>query len=334
MRVTNNSTYRLMQTNLERITTKLQNLQNQGSTGLRLNKPSDDPAAIGPMLTASTELSHNNRYLQTMGTSQDKMKTTDGYLNDVETNLQKAKELAINAVNGSLSPKDLNTIADQIDEIKKQLLDSANAQVDGKYIFAGYKENTKPFVENASYDPSTYDPTDTTTWPVLYQGDANPTQLEISPGEYEQVNLTGNELFLGVSDANWVDSTTAALNQPESGKVDVFGVLTRTEEAIRAGNVDNTSGAGGGIENNIADLETAADQNRLLRAQLGVRAARVDSAMQHQQSSQVDLKQIISRYQDADAISTFNDLVKQQTAYQAALDITSKVSSVSILDYL
>ena len=47
----------------------------------------------------------------------------------------------------------------------------------------------------------------------------------------------------------------------------------------------------------------------------------------------IDLEQILSRYQDADAIETFNDIIKQETAFQAALNITAKVSDISILDY-
>ena len=106
------------------------------------------------------------------------------------------------------------------------------------------------------------------------------------------------------------------------------------EDAIRAGNVSDPTGPGGGMEQNLTVLDTAADQNRRLRSQLGNRASRVESAMLHQEDVKIDLKQILSRYQDADAIETFNDIIKQETAFQAALNITAKVSDISILDFL
>jgi flagellar hook-associated protein 3 FlgL len=56
--------------------------------------------------------------------------------------------------------------------------------------------------------------------------------------------------------------------------------------------------------------------------------------MLHQEDIKIDLQQILSRYQDADAIETFNAIVQQETAFQAALSITSKVSKISILDYI
>ncbi len=333
MKVTENTTYRMLQTNLDRISNRLEETRFQGATGIKLNKPSDDPASIRPVLTTRTQIRHTERYLETMGVTLDKMESTDGHLAHVENIMVRAKEIAINAVNGGMSDEDLLTMADEIKQLRQELLDSANAKVDGKYIFSGYEENTIPFVENPTYTAAGYLATDSTTWPYYYQGDNNPTELEITPGEYLEANLTGNDLFFGVSNTAWADSPPAA-NQSDTGRIDIFSVLTQVEEAIRAGNVDDPLGAGGSIEAQIDNLELGADQERRLRSQLGNRAARVESAMLHQEDVQVDLEQILSRYQDTDAIENFNDIVKQESAFQAALSITGRVSQISILDYL
>lgn len=333
MKVTQNSTYRLMNTNLNRITNNLEELRSQGASGLKLNKPSDDPSSIRPVLTTRTQIRHTERYLETMGVTLDKMQSTDGHLNHVENIMQRAKEITINAINAAMSNEDLTTLADEISLLREEMLDAANAVVDGKHIFAGYEENTVPFVVNPAYDPTLYDPTNSTTWAYIYNGDANPTDLEITPGEHLQANLTGNDLFLGVSNANWVDSSTSAINQPEVNRVDLFSVLTRVEEAIRANNIDDPAAEGGGMQNGLRDLEIGANQERRLRSRLGNRATRVESAMQHQEGVKVDLKQILSRYQDADIIETLNDIAKQENAFQAALNITGRVSQISILDY-
>jgi flagellin-like hook-associated protein FlgL len=555
MKVTDNSTYRLMQTNLDRITNDMLVLRNQGATGLKLNKSSDDPGAIRPVLTTRTQLQQTERYLESMGQASDKMAATDGHLSQVENVLVRVKEIAINSVNSALSQSDLAALADEIAELKNELLDTANAVVNGKYIFAGYQEDTKPFSVNPDYDPAAYDPGNVQTWPYFYHGDHNPTQLEITPGETLETNLTGNEVFFGITneiaatgydnpyqgetmtsgpllpgpfadnttlsdgltppvttvtipgsefnalppwDTNYAghvadifsnygppatgltahanaavadlgslsltgfdaadgdtytlditsdgsmvsatlgppgsydytleglasalantvpaptnltatsgtlangvnydissgslvltgpadgseisltetinDSGTAASGgitggNPQtiygtftiapnsstdvkieglslidvgltentlngaSGRIDLFTVLTRTEEAIRAGNVDNIAGAGGSIQAQIENLEIAANQNRSQRSTLGARAQRVDSAMVHQEDAQIDLKQILSRYQDADMLQVFNDITQKETAFQAALNITGRVSQISILDY-
>ena len=346
MKVTEGTTYRMLQTNLGRISTRLENLRLQGATGIRMNKPSDDPAAIRPVLTTRTQIRTTERYLNTMGVSLDKMEATDGHLNHVENIMQRAKEIAINSINGAMSPADMNVFADEVSHLRQELLDAANGMVDGKYIFSGYQENVKPFVENPNYNPNPptdplnpnppYNPNDSTTWPYIYQGDPNPTELEITPGERLQVNLTGNDLFMGISNSVMqAPPVPPATGYPsDSGRIDIFSVLTRLEEALRAGNIDDPAGAGGGLQLQMENIDTAADQSRRLRSQLGNRANRVENAMMHQTDVRIDLHMILSRYQDADALATFAEITKQETAFQAALSITAKVSKISILDYL
>jgi len=345
MKATEGTTYRMLQSNLGRITSRLEELRIQGATGTKLNKASDDPSAIRPVLTTRTQIMHTDRYLETMGVTLDKMQSTDGHLDHVENILQRVKEITINSINGINSPQDMAVFADEVANMKQELLDAANARVDGKYIFAGYAENTKPFVVNPNYNPNPpvdplnpnppYDPTDSTTWPYIYMGTPNPTELEITPGENLESTLTGNDLFLGINNAAMQAGgpSPPAVYASDSGRIDIFSVLTRTEEALRAENIDDPLAAGGGLQANIDNLETAADQGRRLRSQLGNRAARVDTAMLHQEDVMIDLQQILSRYQDADAIETYNAIVQQETAFQAALSITSKVSKISILDY-
>jgi flagellar hook-associated protein 3 FlgL len=341
MKVTDGTTYRMLQTNLSRISTRLEDLRNQGATGIKLSKPSDDPAAIRPVLTTRTQISSTERYLDTMGVSLDKMEATDGNLEHIENIMQRVKEITINAINGAMSQKDMTVFADEVNQLRQELLDAANGTVDGKYIFGGYQDNVKPFVPNPNYNPSPptdplnpnppYDPADSTTWPYIYQGDPHPTELEITPGERLQTNLTGNDLFMGIS--NSVMQAGPPPYASDTGRIDIFSVLTRLEEALRAGNINDPAGAGGGLQDQMKNIDTAADQSRRLRSQLGNRASRVDTAMLHQESVRIDLLQILSRYQDADAIETFAEITKQETAFQAALSITAKVSQISILDY-
>jgi len=304
---------------LNDLTTQLEELRKIGASGKRVNKPSDDPSAIRPIISTRKDLSDVDRYMETMGQSLDTMKATDGHLEHVENIMQRIKELSINAVNGSYDQKSLNILADQVENMRQELLDSSNAMVNGKYVFAGYQESTKPFTVNGAYVPGAYDPNNSATWPYIYNGDANPTMLEIGSGEKIQVNLTGNDLFFGDADND------GSVDNPS--RQNIFAVVTNVMEAMRAGDIPR-------LEGEMNNLDAAADQNRRLRSQLGNRAARVQSAMDNQEGVKIDLKKILSRYEDADAIEAFNAIVQQQTAFQAALNITGKVSKLSILDYI
>lgn len=322
MKATQGTTYRMLGSRLNDVSQQLEELRKIGATGKKLNVPSDDPASIRPVLNTRKQISNVDRYAETMGKSLDTMQSTDGHLENVENIMQRAKEIMTNAINGTLNDADRATLADELSQLRTELLDTANGSVDGKYLFAGYEEDTKPFELNPGYTAAAYNAADSTTWPVRYRGDENTTSLEISTGELIQVNVTGNDLFLGTT--TW---DPANPNSIEPGRYDLFAELTQAQEAI----LNNDQAA---MQTSLDDLEGAADQNRRLRSQLGNRSSRVEAALDYQVGVKIDLEQILSRYEDADAIESFNAIVQQETALQAALSVTSKVSQLSILDYL
>lgn len=309
---------------LNEVALQLEKLRQIGVTGKKLNVPSDNPASVRPVFDTRKQISNVDRYLDTMGKSLDTMQATDSHLERVENIMQRAKEIMTNAINGSLNDQDRTTLADELANLRQELFATANSMVDNKYLFAGYQCDTPPFAENPAYDPALYDPNDSSTWPYLYQGDENATSLEIGTGELMQVNLTGNNLFLGTT--TW-DPTDPANNSTDPGRYDLFLGLTQAEAAVR----NNDQAA---MQTSMSDLEGAAEQNRRLRAQLGNSATRVESSMNYQQGVRIDLQQILSRYEDADALEVFSNIIQQETAFQAALDVTSRVSQISILDYL
>ena len=226
---------------LSDITKQLEVLRNIATTGKKLNQPSDDPAAIRPVFSTRKEISNVDRNLNTMGQALDTMQSTDSALNTVENTMQRAKELMTNAVNGSLTDQDRTVLADELAQLKSEMLDTANSMVNGKYIFAGYNITTKPFVENPNYDATTYDPNNSATWPVLYKGDGNATSLDITTGRQVEVNVTGNNLFLGTK--TWTpdpDQPTPpptplvpGNNKIDTNRYDIFAQLTQAEAAIR-----------------------------------------------------------------------------------------------------
>ena len=223
MKSTQATTYRSLKSEIGSINNRLEDLRNQAATGKKLLRPSDNPAAIRPVLSARTQIRSTDRFIESLSVSLDRLENQDTYLDQAENLLVSAKETAINAINGAMSDSDLNTLADQISYIKTEMMSVANAQVGGQYIFAGFEEDTVPFVENGDV--------------VSYQGDSNIKRLETSPGELVQTNLDGAKLFMGMSDTDG----DGVLEQTGEN---VFDVLTNLERAIRgeSGNILDASG--------------------------------------------------------------------------------------------
>jgi len=212
MKTTLSTTYRSLNSEMGRLTGKLEDLRNQAATGKKLLRPSDDPAAIRPVLSARSQMRATDRFISSLSTAGDRLANQDAYLDQAENLMVSAKEVAINAINGSMSEADLKTLADEVGYIKTEMLSVANAQVGGQYIFGGYQEDTRPFTENGDV--------------VTYAGDSNIKRLEASSVEYVQTNMPGNELFLGQTDLN-DDGVMETTGQ------DVFSMLTDLERAIR-----------------------------------------------------------------------------------------------------
>jgi len=296
MRTTLTATYRSLQANLNRSGVRLQELRLMAASGRRINRPSDDPAAIAPMLQTQDRLRAAGRYQSTISTTLGRMDNLDSRLEQLENLMVQAKEIAIAAGNGSASASDRASYAQQIQLLREEVYHLANAQEDGKYLFAGYAQGSKPF-------PDADDP-------LTYAGDDGIIEMEIGPGEKVRTNLTGAELFQGAG-----------------GGVNLLAVLAELEQNITAGDAS-------ALSNQLDRLDQAADQVRSQRSLMGTLAQRVERAGDRMADYKDDMTALLSNYRDADLIETYSQLAQQEQAFSAALSVTGKISQLSILDYL
>ncbi len=311
MRATQTTTYRSLQSFLDRTSDRLADLQLQTATGKRVNRPSDDPTAISPILSARTQIQASDRYIETIESGLDRTDGADGYLDSIENTLVRLKEISIATVNGSLSQTDLATYASEVHQLRESLMADANAQMDGKYLFAGFSEKTAPFTLNPNYPA-------TESNPVNYNGDYGSLEFEIAPNELIEVNLTGNSLMLGDRNNDGV---------VDAGAVDIFALVTTLEEELQANNQ-------AGVAALIGPLEDAADQLRSQRSIKGNVGRRLEVARDHMEQIKIDMEAFRSRFEDADLLETIAEMQKQEQSFEAALSVTGRVSALSILDYI
>lgn len=307
MRATLSATYRTMLSNLEKNSNRLSDLQVMGATGKRMSKPSDDPSAIRPVVNARGQIRSAERFQQTMGTAMDRINIMDAQLSELSNLMIRGKELLVGAGNVAMSDQDLRVVGQQARLLKEELVAIGNTQINGKYIFAGYAEGTVPF--------------DGT--PGVYNGDDGAIEFEIGPGEKVAVNLTGNDLFMG--DFNFDGATDA-------GGVDLFQVFDNIIAALDPAAPGTPDPNAALAEMNALDL--GADQVGRFRSQMGNLGARVENSMIGMEDASIEMQKVLSRYEDADIVKVLSDMTQQETAFKAALEITSRVSQLTILDYV
>jgi flagellar hook-associated protein 3 FlgL len=312
MKASNATTYRSMMQFLNSTSSKLQDLQVATATGRKLNTASDNPSAVSPVLLTRSRMGAATNHYELNLAAIDRLKSQDTQMEQAENLVNRAIELTVAAGNGTYSAYEREVLATEMSDLRDSMLSLANGQMDGKYFFSGFNDLTPPFVENPAFAA------DPTQPPVLYQGDQGRKQLEISPGETETINFTGSAIFLGDEDGDGVT---------DPGRVDIFSVMATIEEAMRNNDSATATAA-------LGDLNTALEQVSINRSQMGVVANRIDRANENLQDVQLDLKEVLSRYQDADLIESITEMTQQEQALQAAMDVTGRLSKLSILDYL
>jgi len=312
MRTSESSSYRTMLQFLNQNTSRLQEAQVSVASGKKLSKPSDNPAGVAPMLLAKTQLKNADLFTKNSTAAQDQLKTQGTQLMQADSLLARAIELTVASGNGIYGAQERAGMADEIKDLKAEMLGVANSRMNDKYSYAGFRDNTAPFATNPAYDPI-LDPR-----PVLYNGDNGVVQLEIAPAEQMAVNFPGNAVFLGDQNGD---------GAVDPGQVDIFATLTTLETALRA---NDQAGAHAQLDN----LYQAQKQIGVYQSKTGNAANRLERSLSDMEDLQIDLKAVVSRYEDVDVAAAITQMTQQEQALQAAMSVTGRISKLSILDYL
>lgn len=129
-----------------RLEDRLAQLDRQISTGTRLTEPAEDPAAANRaamLARLDSRLIAEERSLQ-RATS--RLALSETAIETAGEALLRARELALTAANGTFSADDRQAITREVQVLRAQLLDSANARDEsGRYLFAGSRNAEAPY---------------------------------------------------------------------------------------------------------------------------------------------------------------------------------------------
>lgn len=171
---------------------RLSDLQNNISSGKRINKPSDDPAAVSQILRLNQAKALTEQYTRNGDMALNRLGLEESILNAADNTLLRIRELALQANNATLAASDRQAIAQEISQRLDELLGLANTRdLNGEYLFAGSAVNTRPFVKQA--DGS-----------ISYIGDQHAREIQIGPGRTLADSDTGFDVFMDINTGNGV----------------------------------------------------------------------------------------------------------------------------------
>lgn len=152
MRVTNSMMANNMMRNLNKNLGKMERMQQQMASGKKFSRPSDDPIGVSRSLRLNTEVATMEQYKRNAEDAQSWLDTTEMAINNINTVLQRASELTVQAVSETNSIDERNAIAGEITELRNQLIQIGNTTYAGSYIFSGFKTDKPLLDSDGKYD--------------------------------------------------------------------------------------------------------------------------------------------------------------------------------------
>ena len=199
---------------MQRIQKQTFETQAQIASGRRILTPSDDPVASAKIIQVNQELSRLDQYIDNANAVEGRLSLAETRAEQVTTLLIRVRELTIQAGALSMTKANRQAIAAELDTRLDELLDIANTRdVNGEYIFAGYKGEEKPFEQKA-------------TGEFVYRGDDGQRSVQIASSTQIPISDSGKRIFM-----------------------DIDSVQTRIDTSIESGN----SGAGVLVASNVVD---------------------------------------------------------------------------------
>jgi flagellar hook-associated protein 3 FlgL len=310
MRVTGNSFINGFVNQLNLLTARQAQLQNQATTGKRINAPEDDPTAIQRTLDLQGEKTSVTQYGKNISTLQDRATNSFSALKTLKTVSDRVGEIATLA-DGTKSPEDLQAYAVEVTQLIKQAVQTMNSQFGGQYAFGGTATGQPPFAMVTDANGNVVS--------VTYQGNVSVAENEIAAGATVAVDVPGEN--------NSGTGPRGVVADSRSG-ADLFNHLISLQNHLLAGDANAIS-----TTDRPALLK---DEDNLLYhiSNNGAVQSQLNAAADDVSARSLSLDQMISKESDADMTQTLVQLSQAQTSYQAALQSGSLILNTSLLDYL
>ncbi len=279
-------------------------LQEQISTGMVINQPSDNPALAADVMTMNSSLTRAQQYVSNAADGQGWLAQGTSTLNQVMSALQSITS-AVESVSGqALSGQTaaVNGIAAQVASGLQQILGLANTTYNGQAIFAGTGSTTQA-----------YDSTGT------YLGNTTAPSRTVAPGTQVTIAQIGSTVF---------GSGTAGLLTGAGATSGSVGVLQQIVNDLKAGNLSAATGA------DLQNLQAATATVANAAATLGANYQNMQAFSAQATATQQALQTELGNLQDTNLPKAATQLTEAQSSYQAALWATAQVSQQSLVQFL
>lgn len=167
MRITNSILHRTAGAGVARGLQQLEEATRRATTGLRVERPSDDPAATSAILTASSSIRAIEQYRRNLSAAESRLAVEDDVLWQLSDLVSRARELGVGQSGETATAATRRGARLEVDGILESVRNLGNIRLGETWVFGGDEPHRPPFGD----DPGLPIP----------GGDA---VLEVGPGRY------------------------------------------------------------------------------------------------------------------------------------------------------
>jgi flagellar hook-associated protein 3 FlgL len=242
-RVSHNLQTSFVLASLQRTQRDLFTEQSRIATGRSFLTPGENPIAAGRALDLSDALAQQAQFVSNVRHGDNFLAAQDVSLTEINELLVQASTIANEMVNSLSTEAEREAEAEIVASIRSQIQALGNRQFGGRYLFAGRRTTTLPFVDAPGG--------------VAYLGDVGRLFTRVDQNAITPINLPGNEVF-------------GALSRPVDSAVDLSPNLTSdlrlddlsgaTGNGVNRGTlVFNESGGAGTFVVDLSSADTISD---------------------------------------------------------------------------
>ncbi|EHL32280.1 flagellar hook-associated protein FlgL [Legionella drancourtii] len=212
MRISTNQVYQNGLSNLLLQQERVTKLQGQLASGIKVQFASDDPISYAQIEWMSQRVSTTELLQKNCMNASNALNLEEAVLTDCTNNLQRLREIQVQASNGTLSQTQRQALSVEVTDILNQLQGFANTKDnDGDYLFAGGQTATEPFTLNSSGQ-------------YTYNGDSTQRFQLIAGSLQIAINDPGDGIFMRIPGGNGTFSVSATATNTGTGSVSTGSV--------------------------------------------------------------------------------------------------------------
>jgi flagellar hook-associated protein 3 FlgL len=161
-------------------------LQEQATTGSRINRPSDDPSCSYRVVTLNSQEKSLGNYINNLSEVVGTLELSSTVIQYTQSALTDTKVRLTQVIGGIYHEETRERAAEGINDILEQVVSLANTKHIGQYLFGGNNTTSAPYLVERTNGEITG---------VTYQGSLENREIEVAPGIKSSTFYVGDDIF-------------------------------------------------------------------------------------------------------------------------------------------